>query len=784
MRTFKLTLLLTLVLQIIYSQEQFSISGTVTDADGDPLLGVNVYISDLAKGAVTDENGHYFFKSIPKGEYTIVASTIGFVKQRKKIGLNAHLTEVRFVLAEDIQSLAEVVISASRTPEARDELATTVTILSREVMEQQLNITSNISDIMSAKVPGLAPSTGTSSNFGQKLRGRDFVVMIDGVSQSTPLRNGQLDIRSLDPALIERVEVIKGATAIYGNGAEGGIINYITRNSDEDKAFSGSTDLSASGAFTNIDNSIGGRLSQSFSGKIGKWSYLINGTLEQTGAYKDAEGDVLPPTYGLGETNSFSGFAKIGYDIAKNQKLVLTYNRYSTKQNTNYIQVDGDYDTGRKSTAELGTPLGVPQGTKNNNLHLTYNHQAVFGSTSLHADLYYQNVANTFFWSDSFEFGGQSQIDSEKKGARVVLHSPHTFTDKLTVSATYGLDLLNDITSQPLVDGRTWVPEMNMVNLAPFAQLKINLLRDLILKGGIRVERITIGVDDYTTLRTVNPVTGEIDNPGFEVKGGELEYTATVFNAGVRYNRFPWFSPYFSFSQGFSVYDIGRILRAARVTDIKNINTEASIVDNYELGFVSKLLGKLRLEAVGFISTSELGSSGEFKEGIFNVVRSPEKLYGFEGTIDYYPFSNLNIGATYSYLEGKRDVNDNGDFSDEADVYLGGDRIAPPKITAYAKYSPIEKLDIYGEIIRIGNRDRFTMNDSGTYDVYQGPVKAYNVVNLNLGYRLTKSTTLNFSMENVLNEDYFPARSQWFTRENLYTKGKGSSFKLGLTVRY
>jgi iron complex outermembrane receptor protein len=51
-----------------------------------------------------------------------------------------------------------------------------------------------------------------------------------------------LKICSLDPTVLDRVEVIKGATAIYGNGADGGLINYITKKSNPDKAISGSTE--------------------------------------------------------------------------------------------------------------------------------------------------------------------------------------------------------------------------------------------------------------------------------------------------------------------------------------------------------------------------------------------------------------------------------------------------------------------------------------------------------------------------------------------------------------
>jgi iron complex outermembrane receptor protein len=63
--------------------------------------------------------------------------------------------------------------------------------------------------------------------------------MIDGIPQSSPLRNNDREIRSIDPSVLERIEVVKGATSIYGNGAEGGIINYITQKDNSNKPISG-----------------------------------------------------------------------------------------------------------------------------------------------------------------------------------------------------------------------------------------------------------------------------------------------------------------------------------------------------------------------------------------------------------------------------------------------------------------------------------------------------------------------------------------------------------------
>ena len=150
----------------------------------------------------------------------------------------------------------------------------------------------------------------------------------------------------LDPAVIERIEVVKGATAIYGNGAAGGLINYFTRNSRTSKLLNSQTSVSTTGSLVNSSNSMGGRFSQMFYGDKGKFSYVVSGVYEQTGEQKDADGDVLPPVYGLGETDSYNAFAKLGYDFNANHKVQATYNFFSSRQTTNYLTVNGDYKNG------------------------------------------------------------------------------------------------------------------------------------------------------------------------------------------------------------------------------------------------------------------------------------------------------------------------------------------------------------------------------------------------------------------------------------------------------
>lgn len=760
-----------------------NIKGNIKTNENTPAVSVTVRLRGTKKATFTNNDGVFSFDNIHQGNYILEISSIGFESLEKEVSVSpGTISEISIQLSEARSQLAEVIVSAGRTKETIDEVPSSVSIVGLKTIEKNINITTNPGDILENRVPGLAPSTGLSSNFGQTLRGRSLLIMIDGVPQSTPLRNGAMDLRALDPAVIERIEVVKGATAIYGNGAAGGLINYFTRNPRTNKLLNSQTSIGTTGSLTNRSNSMGGRISQMLYGNKEKFSYVVSGVYEQTGEQKDADGDVLPPVYGLGETDSYNGFAKVQYDINSNHKVQATYNFFSSRQSTNYLTVNGDYKTGLKTTAKLGETSGVPQGVKgNHNLSLQFTGNTGIANTKYDADVYYQSVDNIFFYSEVFLDGGISRILSKKNGARFVLNTP-LLLNNFEANFTYGLDAQRDVTSQPLVDGRTWVPEMDMFNLAPFIQTKFTFFDKLVLKGGIRYENVNIGVDDYATLPTRNTSTGVV-TPSMDVKGGNLKYNALVSNVGLRYNLSEYFSPYISFSQGFTVADLGLALRAARVNDIAKINTEAVIVDNYEAGFVSKFK-KFRFEATGYISKSSLGANSVFDNGVFVVVRTPERIYGYELIADMQVTKTLQAGLSYSYVDGKVDADDDGKYDGEKDDYLPGQRIAPPKLAGYVDYAIVPgKLNVLVQYTGILKRDRFARNSSGSYDPYKAPVSPYHLFNSAIGYNFTESTSLNLGIENMFNADYFTARSQWGAFNDSYTKGKGAAYRLTLNVK-
>ncbi|MBB1382036.1 TonB-dependent receptor [Shewanella sp. SR41-2] len=682
---------------------------------------------------------------------------------------------------ENQASMERMIITGSRSAERIEEVPSSVTLIEQQTLAQDMLMTSQLQNLLAFRVPGLAPSTGTSSNSGQNLRGRAALVMIDGVPQSTPLRNGKLGISSIDAGVIERIEVIKGATSIYGNGASGGIINYITKRASEDKA---RVKVGASSKFSavKLQDSAGYRVDTSIDGTVDNFSYVFSAITEKTGVERDSEGDAIGLVYGLSETKSNNYFTKLGYQLDDDKSIQLTYNYYEAQQESDYIDVVGNANTGEKTYSIDNTTgivkLGVPQGPRgNHNLMLKYVDQDIFTNTQLTVDGYLQKIENMFFFStalanqsEGYE-GGQSFIKSEKKGLRVNFATQVDW-DNVESTFIYGIDALQDISSQPLEDGRIWVPEMDMRNLAVYLQTKFVIADDWVIKAGIRQDSVDLTVDDYQTLKLCRtPSTCSVP---FDVTGGELTYNSTTYNIGLRYNMNEFFNPFMSFSQGADISDIGRLLRTATVDDIALIRTESSIVDNYEIGF-SGQLGDLNYEIAAYRSKSELGTSNSFDAttGIYLPVRAPQKIWGYEAQVDYRVLDNLNTGLSYSWVEGK---------DTETDTYIDGGTISPPKLTAYISWQPVEEASIGINYMYVGDRDRFEPVD-GAYIGSQGPIENYNVVSLTSSYQLN-NWQLSLGVENLLNEDYFSARSQASTNASYYTQALGTTINVGVKASF
>ncbi|WP_034888736.1 TonB-dependent receptor [Gillisia sp. Hel_I_29] len=786
-----------LMLLSVCAFSQSTLQGEIKNELNIPLAGATIYLQELQKGTTTNFDGLYTLKDIPEGTWTVTVRMLGYQTSKAKMEFtNNNLETYSTTLKEDYGNLDEVVISASRNPEYLSEIPASITVVNSAKLKEFTKLTSNINEILAYTVPGLAVSTGTSSNWGQTLRGRSLLVMVDGIPQSTPLRNGLLGIKSINPNDINRVEVIKGATSIFGNGGNGGFINYITKSPTTIEKISGTTEIWGTSQLSNSENALGYGVYQSFTGQLNKFNYYVSGSIEQTGNKYDAEGVPLLPTYGLDNTNIYSTYAKLEYLLSENQKLTINGNLYKSLQDSPFIPVfaevqvfneDGDYALQPGFGIEGSIPEEQPTGSQLINGRLKYNLNSIFsGTTDFETDLYYSKAKSIFFYSDKFENGGQSVINSEKYGLRPNFNTRINLFNGTDISFIYGLDLLRDKTNQGLIDGRLWVPNIELMSVAPYLQTTLKLDKKWAFKAGIRYDDLKMDIANYNTLPYSPKGDGNF-NPSVSVEGGELAFDNLAFNLGLRYIEHDEFIPYISYSQGFSIADLGSILRSARAESIDNIQLEPAVTNNYEFGFISKF-NNLRLEAVGYYSTSNLGTGVVFSDEVNSFIPSeqPQKIFGGELAVDYaFPNNKLILGASYSYVEGlKNPKDDKNNLS-----YVGGDVISAPKLTAYVTWSPTEKISTSLRVLNLGDRKRFDpfQDAEGNFAFRhtEFPVNGYTIVNLSATYQIKSNIDVSLGINNLLNEYYLPARSQWAAPLRSFSVvGEGANARLGVTYNF
>lgn len=130
--------------------------------------------------------------------------------------------------AQPSVTLDPIVVVANQTPKAISDIPATVWYIDEYKVDEAARTGKRLGDFIAQEVPSLDLGSGGRTSAGQNLRGRDMQVMIDGVSlNSSRAISRYLDSISMEN--IESIEVLSGASAVYGGGATGGIINIKTK---------------------------------------------------------------------------------------------------------------------------------------------------------------------------------------------------------------------------------------------------------------------------------------------------------------------------------------------------------------------------------------------------------------------------------------------------------------------------------------------------------------------------------------------------------------------------
>jgi len=232
------------------------VTGTVTDADGNPLPGVNVTVVDLDQtlGASTTTTGEYTIENVPTGEREILAQFVGFQEETQTVQVTAGGTvTVDFTLQERVMELDDVVVTGVAGGQEQRSLGHDVgEIDAADVLESAP--VGDMQDLLSGRISGVDINEGTGNVGGggiTRVRGINSLITnepltyVDGIRVNSNPRSGPgsvggISIREsqtvsrmndFNPEDMQSAEVIKGPSAatLYGTEASAGVMNMTTK---------------------------------------------------------------------------------------------------------------------------------------------------------------------------------------------------------------------------------------------------------------------------------------------------------------------------------------------------------------------------------------------------------------------------------------------------------------------------------------------------------------------------------------------------------------------------
>ncbi|PCC89017.1 TonB-dependent siderophore receptor, partial [Pseudomonas aeruginosa] len=477
----------------------------------------------------------------------------------------------------------QMVVIGSRAPTSISELPGTVWVIEREQLDQQTQAGVPLKEALGQLIPGLDIGSQGRTNNGQNLRGRSVLVMIDGVSLNSS-RGISRQFDSIDPFNIERIEVMSGASAVYGGGATGGIINIVTK-----KGVGGDTRFNSelgarSGFQSHEDHDL--RAAQSISGG----NDLFNGRLaiayQKNGAAYDGSGDQVLTDItqtDLQYNRSVDLMGSLGFTFANGHSLDLGLQYYDSGY-------DGDrsLDLGRNFDALRGrAPYSIKGGvdldrepeSKRHQFNATYHAPEVLGH-DLYLQAYYRNekmafnpfptirYSNTGAINYGTSYYSASQQDTDYYGMKLALVKTWE-----RASLTYGVDLDREkftsdqmlfnlplaaasgglVASEQAKLGR--YPDIDTDSRAFFLQGSWKATDDLTLSAGVRRQSMSTDVSDFVAANQQILIANGLGKTADAVPGGSKDYDVNLVNVGAIYKLNLQQQVWANYSEGFELPD-------------------------------------------------------------------------------------------------------------------------------------------------------------------------------------------------------------------------------------
>ena len=710
------------------------------------------------------------------------------------------------------QSLDELVVVGSRAPAQISEVPGTVWVINEEDISSQAKTGKTLKQILGELVPSLDAGPQGRTNYGQNMRGRTALVMIDGVSLNSS-RSVSRQFDSIDPFNIARIEVLSGATALYGGGATGGIINIITKKGEPgDARFT--SQAGATSGFNDSDD-LSYKLAQSVSGGNDRVQGRLGVAYEQNGGTFDADGDQVKPDVtqtDLQYNRSIDLLGNLGVWINDNQRIDVTAQYYDSRYNGDtglYLGEDFDAVTGVAPNAfdvRDGVDFDQEPATERFQVSLNYQAYDVLGHT-FYAQAYTRNEDLSFHpfprvaadGSGGLVMGSYysaSRQETDLSGIKLLL------TKELdNWNFGYGIDysqerfeadqMLFDLAEAARTGGLTAektdvvgrYPDTDIDTLAPFFQVEHQLTDDLRLSGGIRYEAVDTEIGDFVDSDYQVMVSQGLISSAEEIPGGEESYDEVLFNLGAIYELTADQQIWSNYSQGSTLPDPAKWYGAGDYSVVggQAVLDNAITVDGSPLQQVKTDQVELGWRTAKNAWNAQVAlyyawSDKEVATENLRVVVNDNKTrnYGIEASASFRPTDQWTLGGT-THLT-RSEVKNDGDWEKATltDASMS-------KVTAY-----VDWRDTYNQVRFQGMHLMDVEDEAGN------ELEGRTTFDL-LANRKLPVGQVSLGINNLFNEDYSTVWGQRsvifysprFGPEEMFDyKGQGRTYTLTYSVDY
>ncbi|MEM1052729.1 MAG: TonB-dependent receptor [Pseudomonadota bacterium] len=637
----------------------------------------------------------------------------------------------------------EIIVTARQNIELRD-LPRAAIVIDDEVLSDFNARTTSVQELIGFNIPGLGAPVTEGSAASLTLRGRDPLFLLDGVPIA-PNTNFSRFLDKFDPLTIGRTEVIYGPTSLYGAGASGGVIQFFTRDPQEDgltieagtqiKAFAPGTN-----AFDSDGISIKGNLAVNGEVTDGV-RVFVYGSYEDTNGILDAEGNLLSGRSNF--VNDYTLFGKLDVDVGSSGTLTAIANYTELESSQRQFELGALDINGLQGTQEVPFPFSYASPPTNNFLYasLGYRDTDFFGG-DLTALAYYSESEFLNPGSDiralrqptgpfPAQWPGlwQTGAVTEEYGAR--LEYTREFGDRITLTVGGDYNYADSVSLLPIssegdfdntgffdaVRQDIQRPPFTLESIGLFAQGSFELTDSLRINGGIRWDNFS-----YEIIGPYDIVFFFFVPPG-ERPGGSASADDFSFNFGAILDLSDDISVFANYSEGFTLPAIGflanNVLPGVAIADSGVV--QPITAKSYDAGLRAQF-GDLNVQLSGYFSegnfNTSLGVDGA--TGLINRGQAPSEVYGFELVTTAQVTETFRIETALAYIEGRVDTADDGNFT-----AITTQDVPPFKLQIRPVWEFVAQTRLFGQLFFTGDRDVAFIDGNDPF-----PADAYTQIDL------------------------------------------------------